>query len=353
MGGVKVHAPVKVLIVDDSRTIRAMIRSVLDGDRRFVVVGEAGDPYAARDLIKSLDPDVLTLDVEMPRMNGLVFLRNLMRLRPMPVIMVSTRTSEQSEEAITALSLGAVDCIDLKRVHGAPDIRSKLTETLLAAAGASLRRTGAAPSPFAPQDAARHYEWGGRIALIGSSTGGVDALERLFSSFPENCPPTFVAQHMPESFLASFARRLDAKIAPRVRLADTGLRAEAGTIYLAPGGSRHLALRPGDPASCRLVEDDGTQLYVPSVDLLFRSAVPMAASVVAAILTGMGRDGADAMLSLREAGARTIAQDAATAVIDGMPGAARANGAAETVLPLDGIAARLLELCGSFSGAAA
>ena len=344
--------PVRVLVVDDSRTIRAMIRSVLDGDARFEVVGEAGDPYAARDLIKSLSPDVLTLDVEMPRMNGLVFLRNLMRLRPMPVIMVSTRTSEQSEEAVTALSLGAVDCIDLRRVHGAPDIRSKLTETLLAAAGASLKAPGATGAP--PRAPVQHaYRWGGQVALIGSSTGGVDALERLFSRFPENGPPTFVAQHMPENFLASFARRLDGAVAPRVRLAETGLRAEAGTIYLAPGGRHHLSLRAGDVPSCRLVEDDGGQLYVPSVDILFRSALPVAGSVVAVVLTGMGRDGADALLALRRGGARTIVQDASTAVIDGMPGAARANGAAETVLPLDEIGDKVLGLCGSFEGAAA
>jgi two-component system chemotaxis response regulator CheB len=344
--------PVRVLVVDDSRSIRAMIRSVLDGDPRFEVVGEAGDPYAARDLIKSVNPDVLTLDVEMPRMNGLVFLRNLMRLRPIPVVMVSTRTSERSEEAITALSLGAVDCIDLKQVHGAPDIRSKLTETLLAAAGATLR-TPDTPDRVPRPPVEQSYQWGGQIALIGSSTGGVDALERVFSHFPENGPPTFVAQHMPANFLASFARRLDGAVAPRVKLAESGMRAEVGTIYLAPGGRHHLSVRVAAVPSCRLVEECGDELYVPSVDVLFRSALRMAGSVVAVVLTGMGRDGAEALLALRQAGARTVVQDAETAVIDGMPGAARANGAAETVLPLEQIGKKVLGLCGSFRGAAA
>lgn len=342
------HAPpVRVLIVDDSRTIRAMIRSVLDPDPRFEVVAEAGDPYIARDAIKATNPDVLTLDVEMPRMNGLVFLRNLMRLRPMPVVMVSTRTSEQSDDAITALSLGAVDCIDLKKVHGAPDIRSKLTDTLLAAAGASLRRTQSGTSKIIPKGE-RPYKWSGRIAIIGSSTGGVDALERVFSGFPRGCPPTLVAQHMPASFLESFAQRLNGNVAPSVQVARHGQVPEAGNIYLAPGGDQHLALRPGDPPRARLLQDAGEHLYVPAVDVLFRSAVPMAASVVAVILTGMGRDGADAMLALHNAGAETIAQDAASAVIDGMPGAARAIGAAGTVLGIDQIGEAILSLCGSY-----
>src|SRR6056297_2561854 len=194
-----------------------MIRPVLDGDERFEVVGEAGDPYDARDLIKSVAPDVLTLDVEMPRMNGLVFLRNLMRLRPMPVVMVSTRTSEQSEEAIAALSLGAVDCIDLKQVHGAPDIRSKLTETLLAAANASLRKPPAgADVPPAGADvpaagAGRVYNWQGRIAVVGSSTGGVDASSGCSPSFrrtlrPLSSPSTCPRASLPASRAASRAR---------------------------------------------------------------------------------------------------------------------------------------------------
>ncbi|MEM9708124.1 MAG: chemotaxis-specific protein-glutamate methyltransferase CheB [Pseudomonadota bacterium] len=352
MRAAQIDRPVKVLIVDDTRTIRAMIRSVLDGDPRFDVVGEAEDPYVARDMIKSLNPDVLTLDVEMPRMNGLVFLRNLMRLRPMPVLMVSTRTSEQSEEAVTALSLGAVDCIDLKRVHGAPDIRVKLTETLMAAARAQLRKSGEEVRPQA-QSRGPSFQWTGQKIVIGSSTGGVDALERLFRHFPANCPPTFVAQHMPESFLASFVRRLDGSVAPDVRLATAGAEAKQGTIYFAPGGSHHLEVTSGARTMCRLREDEGDQLYVPSVDLLFRSAVPTAKETVAIMLTGMGRDGAEAMLELRNGGARTVVQDAESAVIDGMPGAARAVGAAEIVAHLDRIAEKALALCGKMEGAAA
>lgn len=350
MTGLRASAPIRVLVIDDTRTIRAMIRSVLDSDPRFEVVGEAGDPYAARDLIKTLAPDVLTLDVEMPRMNGLVFLRNLMRLRPMPVVMVSTRTSERSEEAVTALSLGAVDCIDLTQVHGAPDMRSKLTETLLAAAGASVQRPASGVAGNARTGPSEAYRWEGKYLLIGSSTGGVDALERLFSCFPTACPPTLVAQHMPESFLASFARRLDGAVRPKVRLARSGLRAEPGCIYLAPGGRHHLALGGGKAPELRLVEDTGGELYIPSVDVLFRSALDKAEACVAAVLTGMGRDGADALLSLRRAGARTVAQDAATSVIDGMPGAAREIGAVEHCLPIDRIGAKLLGLAGRFDG---
>lgn len=341
-----VNGPVRVLIVDDSRTIRAMIRSVLDADSRFNVVGEAGDPYAARDLIKSENPDVLTLDVEMPRMNGLVFLRNLMRLRPMPVVMVSTRTSEQSEDAITALSLGAVDCIDLKRVHGAPDIQSKLTETLLIAAGASLQATQAGPRGTGIQHS--DFEWSGKIVLIGSSTGGVEALERVFAAYPENCPPTLVAQHMPASFLTSFAERLNDNVAPRVQLAQNSDIPKQGNIYFAPGGDQHLTVKPGEVPRLRLVADVGDQLYIPAVDVLFRSAEPMAKSIVSVILTGMGRDGADAMLALRAAGADTLAQDAASSVIDGMPGAARANGSAGGVYPISRIGSEILKRSGTF-----
>ncbi len=338
--------PVKVLIVDDTRTIRAMIRSVLEADPRFDVVGEAEDPYVARDLIKSLNPDVLTLDVEMPRMNGLVFLRNLMRLRPMPVVMVSTRTSEQSEDAVTALSLGAVDCIDLKKVHGATDIRSKLTETLLAAAGASLRKASQ-PAVADLQPAQPSYSWGGQLVLIGSSTGGVEALEAVFASYPANCPPTLVAQHMPASFLDSFSRRLDAKIAPSATLARHGQVPEPGQILFAPGGDQHLALASGSSPRCKLVPDIGEQLYVPAVDVLFRSAAGQASNLVAVILTGMGRDGADGMLELRNAGAQTIAQDSKSAVIDGMPKAARDLNAAASVVSLEKIGAKILSLTGS------
>ncbi|MEL7026391.1 MAG: chemotaxis-specific protein-glutamate methyltransferase CheB [Pseudomonadota bacterium] len=340
--------PVRVLIVDDSQTIRSLIRAVLAEDPRLTVVGEAGDPYEARDLIKSVHPDVLTLDVEMPRMNGLVFLRNLMRLRPMPVVMVSTRTSEQSEEAVTALSLGAVDCIDLKRVRADPDISNRLSETLLAAAAVRLDQfSGRATRPKVASDLS--FVWTGQVVLIGASTGGVDALERVLSVYPANGPPTFVVQHMPAGFLISFARRLNSRVAPSVEIATPGKRAAPGRVYLAPGGDTHLALAPGPPVRTKLIQDTAGDMHVPSVDVLFRSALPLAETVIPVLLTGMGRDGADAMLALREAGAGTIVQDGASALIDGMPGAARAIGAAETVADLDQIGAEILRRSGRVS----
>ena len=325
----------RVLIVDDSRTIRAMLRALVNSEDRLHVVGEAGDPYEARQKIKDLNPDVLTLDVEMPRMNGLVFLEHLMRLRPMPVVMVSTRTTENSETAVRALSLGAVDCIDLKTFHGDPQGPARLAETLLMAADASVAnraagdRATAAPPPG--------FRWNGKMVLIGSSTGGVDALERVLSPFPADCPPTLIAQHMPAAFLRSFADRLNGLIAPRVQVLDTPGTPEPGHVYLAAGGAVHASLFGRRAMTIGPLPDDGTQLYVPSVELLFRSALPWAEATVAVMLTGMGRDGADAMKALRDHGGHTIVQSGRSCVIDGMPRAARDAGAAVEVHDLDDI----------------
>ncbi len=336
--------PCNVVIVDDSRTIRALLRATIDGDPRFSVIGEAGDPYEAREVIKRTNPDIITLDVEMPRMNGLVFLEHLMRLRPMPVVMVSSRTREHSVDAVRALSLGAVDCVDRARLQSDPLQRTRFLEALFSAANATVTPRPAAPARPRPE-APAGFRWNGRIVVIGSSTGGVDALERIFTHFPETAPPTIVAQHMPGPFLASFAARLDEHMRPKVCLATDGARMEQGKILIAPGGDYHAELAGPAPGRTGLVRGDGNDLYVPSVEVLFKSAVPMAASVVAVMLTGMGRDGAESMAELRSLGARTLAQSGETSVVDGMPRAARALGAVEESVPLDRLGEAILALC--------
>lgn len=335
--------PKRVLIVDDSPTIRLLIRNRLAQDPRLVVVGEASDPFEAREKIKSLLPDVLTLDVEMPRMNGIDFLEKLMRLRPMPVIMVSTETHKGSAAALEALALGAVDCIGKPSFDRLDDSLAQLADLLVVAADARLR----APGPRAPVETIVDFDWNGKSVLIGSSTGGVDALETLLAGYPTNCPPTLITQHMPEGFLASFARRLASRIAPKIELATQDAPLLPGHVYLAPGGAYHLAVVPGEKPRCKLVADEKCNGHRPSVEVLFGSAVPMARRVVAVMLTGMGRDGAEAMLDLRRSGARCLAQDEASCVVYGMPRAAVENGAAETAVPITRMAREILQLCQS------
>lgn len=331
----------KVLIVDDSATIRQLIRSIIADDTRLLVVGEAADPYEAREKIKTLNPDVLTLDVEMPRMNGLEFLEKLMRLRPMPVVMVSTETHKGSAAALEALSLGAVECIGKPRLKATAEAFWNLADLLVAASTARLRAAGPRPK-LTP---AAGFDWNGKIALVGSSTGGVDALETLLSEFPENCPPTVITQHMPETFLASFAARLQRQIEPQLALATPDAPLEQGRIYLAPGGAYHLALARGEPARCKLVGEEKRSGHRPSVDVLFESAQFLGDRAVGVLLTGMGRDGAEGMLKLRRAGARCLAQDEASSVVFGMPRAALETGGAERAVPLDAMAREILALC--------
>ncbi len=334
------NGKVRVLIVDDTRTIRALIRAHLASAPEIEVVGEAADPYEAREMIRRLDPDVITLDVEMPRMDGLSFLEKIMRLRPMPVVMVSTRTTEKSHAAVRALALGAVDCVDIALLTGRGRSSVDLGETVLMAAASRPRLLQRRETH--QRQTTVDYQWNGKIVVIGSSTGGVDALMTVLADFPSDCPPTVIAQHMPASFLESFTARLDRHIAPRVVLAKDGMRLEKGLVCLAPGGDAHVALSPRDPQRIEIVPDDGNAAYVPSVDILFSSAARHARTTIGVILTGMGRDGADAMAALRAGGAHTIAQDAETAVVDGMPKAAREIGAAVEVAALHELGARIL-----------
>lgn len=334
---------VRVLLIDDSATMRKLIRLALSRDPRLEVVGEASDARQAVERIATLAPDVLTLDVEMPGLSGLDFLQRLMRSRPMPVVMVSSTTRAGSAAAVTALSLGAVDCVGKPEGPGDGRVFPDLAEKLLVAAGANLSARLARPGEernSGNPPACRG--WNGRVLLIGASTGGVDALERLLRGFPPDCPPTVIVQHMPDNFLASFAGRLDATIAPRVTRATDGAPLLQGCVMLAPGEGRHLHLHPGRVPFCRLQPGDKRNGHRPSVDVAFESALFMAPRVIAALLTGMGRDGAEGLLALRGKGAATLAQDAGSSVIWGMPRAGWENGGAEVLVPIDAMAEAML-----------
>ncbi|SNT10079.1 protein-glutamate methylesterase/protein-glutamine glutaminase [Tropicimonas sediminicola] len=328
----------RVVIVDDSPSMRSLIKQCLLRDGRFEIIGEASDPYDAREIIRRTSPDVLTLDVEMPRMDGLTFLERLMRLRPMPVVMLSTETHRGSAAAIDALELGAVDCIGKPRADR-PDTLADLAERVFVASEARL------PGPAGPEARpSGNFRWNGRIVLIGASTGGVDALERVLLSMPRNAPPILIAQHMPGPFLASFAERLARRVAPGVDLARDGEQVRQGEVRIAPGGEHHLGLRAsGNNAWCDLVAQSKVNGHRPSVDYLFHSAAAVAPQVVPVLLTGMGRDGAEGMLTLRQAGATSIAQDRDSCVVFGMPRVAAELGAASRVLPLGRIADAILE----------
>ncbi len=329
---------VRVLVVDDSATMREIIASRLRADAGIEVVGGAADPLEAREAIKALAPDVITLDVEMPKMNGLEFLEKIMRLRPMPVVMVSTLTSAGAAASIAALELGAFECVPKSDF-------SALVEIVKAASRARVRPLGerTAPAPSARRGA---FDPGDSLIAIGSSTGGVEALITMLSDFPANCPPTLVTQHMPATFTSSFAARLDRLGAPRVAEATDGAPLEPGRIYLAPGGATHLEIRGGSRAVCRLRASELVNGHRPSVDVLFESvAREYGARAVGVILTGMGKDGASGLLAMRRAGARTLGQDEATSVVYGMPKAAFELGAVERQMPITRLGAGALDLC--------
>ncbi|AXC51274.1 chemotaxis-specific protein-glutamate methyltransferase CheB [Paracoccus suum] len=343
--------PVRVLVIDDSSSMRRLIRHVLSLDRRVAVIGEAADAAEAREMIRALSPDVLTLDVEMPGLSGLDLLARLMQLRPMPVVMVSSETRRGSAAAIEALALGAVDCIGKPLGLFDAEAFSGLADVLVAASTANVSGARSTPVRRGGETLGEAYRWSGRLVLIGASTGGVDAVERVLGTFPVNCPPTVIVQHMPPSFLASFAARLDSRIAPAVSLAVDGAPLRQGHIYLAPGGPHHLTIAGSQSLTCQLLAESKRNGHRPSVDLTLESALPVASSVVAAVLTGMGRDGAGGLRALREAGARTLAQDEASSVVWGMPRAAWEAGGAEELVPLDRIGPRLLDLCARSSAA--
>ncbi|SDC32931.1 two-component system, chemotaxis family, response regulator CheB [Sphingomonas sp. YR710] len=337
---------VRCLVVDDSPTMRAMLAALLGRDPEIEVIGSAHDAHMAREMIRELDPDVITLDIEMPHMNGLDFLERLMRLRPTPVVMCSSLTKKGADATLRALELGAVDCY-AKPGGGLHDVLATddgtLAEMVKQAARSRRRTSIAAPVVKRSEDS---FHSNGKIVAIGASTGGVEALMKLLQGFPENCPPTVVVQHMPATFTSSFAARLDSQCPPRVTEAVHDEPLKQGHVYIAPGGTRHLMIRGAKLPAIRLIEANPVSGHRPSVDVLFRSVVQTVGdTAVGVILTGMGRDGAAGLLEMREGGCRTIGQNEASCVVYGMPRAAQEVGAVEEALPLDRISKAVLDLC--------
>ena len=333
---------VGVLVVDDSATMRGLIAATLKRDPEIEILGFANDPLEAREAIKRLNPDVVTLDIEMPNMNGLTFLEKIMRLRPTPVIMVSSLTQAGAEATLAALELGAVDCVG-KPGAGMPAAQAfaDLTEKVKVAARSRVR----AAAPAQTSARAAYAGRDGVIVAIGASTGGVEALLAVLSHFPANCPPTVITQHMPATFTKSFAARLDRTSAATVAEAWDGAPLEPGRVYIAPGGAAHLEVAPGATPRCRLREGPPVSGHRPSVDVLFDSVARHHPRAVAAILTGMGRDGAQGLLALRDAGARTLGQDEPTCVVYGMPKAAFDLGAVERQCSIGRMGAAILDAC--------
>ncbi|HEX4895675.1 MAG TPA: chemotaxis response regulator protein-glutamate methylesterase [Solimonas sp.] len=340
----------RVLIVDDSALVRSVLTEILSKDPELEVVGTAADPLLAREKIKQLKPDVLTLDVEMPRMDGLTFLDNLMRLHPMPVLMVSTLTEHGADVTLQALELGAVDFVTKPKIdvqNQLNDYAEMLREKVKTVARSRPRgrarpvaEAGGAPRPLR-RPALRTTE---KIIAIGASTGGTEAIKAVLERMPADAPAIVISQHIPPMFSGPFAARMDRSSAMSVCEARDGQLIVPGHAYIAPGNWHLLVERSGARYYCRLSDAAPENRHRPSVDTMFRSVVAsVGVNAVAALLTGMGDDGARGLLELRQTGCHTLIQDEATSVVWGMPGAAAKLGAAEQVLPLDRIAEQLLQ----------
>jgi two-component system chemotaxis response regulator CheB len=337
--------PIKVLIVDDSALIRQLLTEMLQADPGIIVVGTAADPLIAREKIKALNPDVVTLDIEMPRMDGLSFLERLMALRPMPVVMVSTLTQKGTDIALRAMEMGAVDFVakpllDIR--EGMLALQQELIAKVRAAAHTRPReRPAAAERKPLAVDPSLSQE--GRIVAVGASTGGVEALQRLLIDLPANSPAIVITQHMPPGFTASFAKRLNEICRMSVCEATDNQRVLRGHVYIARG-DRHLELvRSGAHYFCRLHDGPLVSGHRPSVDVLFESvAIAAGATALGIIMTGMGRDGATGLLAMRRAGARTLGQSEASCLIYGMSKVAMQIGAVEVEMPLDRLGAEVL-----------
>jgi len=339
--------PIKTLIVDDSALIRSLLTDILSKDSRIEVVGAAADPFEAREMIKKLNPDVLTLDIEMPKMDGVTFLKNLMRLRPMPVIMISTLTEKGAPITFECLEIGAVDYVPKPKMDagaGLKDYSQRIVSKVRAAATANVRttevrkaQTSETPGSFPLMR--KNKLRNNYICAIGASTGGTEAIKEVLRVLPKESPPIVITQHIPASFSLSFAKRLDANSAITVYEAKHGQPIEPGCAYLAPGDEHLKILRTPRGYVCQLDAGPPVNRHRPAVDVLFDSVTEQTAGNCGGIiLTGMGADGAEGMLRMRQKGCQTAAQDEKTSVVWGMPGAAVKLNAAMEVLPLNKVA---------------
>mgnify|MGYP001611026935 FL=1 len=345
---------IRVLTVDDSALMRQVLAMLLSKDREIEVVGSAPDPYIAREKIKALNPDVLTLDVEMPKMDGLTFLEKLMRGHPMPVIMVSSLTEDGCQTTLRALELGAVDFITKPKIdlrEGMEEVAQDLIGKIKAAARATVRsKQPAAPGAAAPTKllSSAMIKTTDTIIAIGSSTGGTEAVKEVLMALPPNTPPILITQHMPERFTKTWADRMNSLCRISVKEAEDGDSVLPGHALVAPGGYHMALVRSGARYTVQINQDPPVNRHRPSVDVLFASVARYAgANAVGVILTGMGGDGAKELLTMKQAGAFTIAQDEATCVVFGMPKEAIKAGAVDKVLPLQDIAGAILSHVGS------
>jgi two-component system chemotaxis response regulator CheB len=318
---------VKVLIVDDSSVIRSIIKEVLSDETEIEVVGEAKDPFVARDLIKKLNPDVLTLDVEMPKMDGITFLENLMRLRPMPVLMLSTLTTKGAEVTLKALELGAIDFIAKPSFQELQSIKNNFKSTLISKIKFASkvehksRNRSVAPKPL-NKPSFLGCKRLNHLVAIGASTGGTEAIRHVLSGLPDNSPPVVITLHIPKVFSAHFANRMNKHCEMEVQEAKHGQKIKNGNVYIAPG-DKHLKVESkGGNLFCVLDDSEEVNRHKPAVDVLFNSLIPIAENTQAILLTGMGKDGAEGLLNIKNSGGMTIIQTEKSSLVWGMPGTA-------------------------------
>jgi two-component system, chemotaxis family, protein-glutamate methylesterase/glutaminase len=356
---------IKVLIIDDSALVRKILSEILGSDNDIAVVGTAPDPLIARKKIKQLNPDVLTLDVEMPHMDGISFLNNLMRLRPMPVVMVSTLTEDGAEITLDALELGAIDFITKPKIDFSNTIQAyseELIEKVKVASKARVKcnsgnrrsqsksvkkveKKKSADAILQLEKSKRNYKLTDSIIAIGASTGGTEAIREVLEEMPADSPGIVITQHIPEKFSASFALRMDSISSMKVFEAIDGQQILPGHVYIAPGGQHMLVEKSGARYICRLNDGPAVNRHKPSVNVLFRSvANQLGQNAIGVILTGMGDDGAEGLLEMKQAGAVTIAQDEQSSVVWGMPGEAVKRNAVDDILPLKKIVPKLVSL---------